>query len=302
MTPLPSTVERRRCALHSLHGLAVGDGLGERFFWPEWDGGIKAVAGTLPPPQWWWTDDTNMALSIVDVLGEHGCVDHDALAADFLARWDRARGYGPGTERYLAALADGAAWREAATSLFDGQGSAGNGAAMRVAPLGAWFAGDPKVAAREARASAEVSHAHPDAIEGAAAVAVAASLAASSVVSPDRAGFLRAVAEHLRPGPVADGVRAAASFRGRPAGAAKLLGNGSRSRATDTVPFAIWCAAGHLDDYEAALWATVRGWGDVDTTCAIAGGIVAARVGVEGIPAEWRARAERLPAGFEIDA
>ncbi len=34
---------------------------------------------------------------------------------------------------------------------------------------------------------------------------------------------------------------------------------------------------------------------DVDTTCAIVGGIVAARVGMAGIPAAWRAASEALP-------
>ncbi len=58
----------------------------------------------------------------------------------------------------------------------------------------------------------------------------------------------------------------------------------------------MWCAARHLDDYEGALWATASAGGDVDTTCAIVGGIVAARVGTEGIPVTWRDHAETLPA------
>jgi hypothetical protein len=32
----------------------------------------------------------------------------------------------------------------------------------------------------------------------------------------------------------------------------------------DTVPFALWSAACHLNDYEEALWATVSGLGDRD--------------------------------------
>ena len=39
--------------------------------------------------------------------------------------------------------------------------------------------------------------------------------------------------------------------------------------------------------------------GDRDTTCAIVGGIVACRVGIEGIPASMRAAREPLPPGFE---
>jgi ADP-ribosylglycohydrolase len=60
------------------------------------------------------------------------------------------------------------------------------------------------------------------------------------------------------------------------------------------VPFSLWCASRHLDRYEEALWATVSGLGDRDTTCAIVGGIVALRVGAEGLPRDWLARREPL--------
>jgi ADP-ribosylglycohydrolase len=36
--------------------------------------------------------------------------------------------------------------------------------------------------------------------------------------------------------------------------------------------------------------------GDIDTTCAIVGGIVVGAVGLAGIPADWRASREPLPA------
>ncbi len=61
------------------------------------------------------------------------------------------------------------------------------------------------------------------------------------------------------------------------------------------MPFALWCAAHHLDDYESALWATVSGLGDRDTTCAIVGGIVVSFVGAEGISELWLDRREALP-------
>jgi ADP-ribosylglycohydrolase len=63
------------------------------------------------------------------------------------------------------------------------------------------------------------------------------------------------------------------------------------------VPYAVWCAARHLDDLVETLWATASAGGDVDTTCAIAGGIVAARTGLAGVPVAWLEAVERLPAG-----
>lgn len=96
---------------------------------------------------------------------------------------------------------------------------------------------------------------------------------------------------------VGAGLRVAAGLPARTSvrRAASLLGSGWRISAPDTVPFALWCAAGHLDDLPEALWQTVRGWGDRDTTCAIAGGVVAARTGTGGVPADWLAAREALP-------
>jgi ADP-ribosylglycohydrolase len=45
---------------------------------------------------------------------------------------------------------------------------------------------------------------------------------------------------------------------------------------------------GHLDDLHEGLWFTVAGRGDIDTTCAIAGGVIAARTGVAALPPQFR--------------
>jgi ADP-ribosylglycohydrolase len=77
--------------------------------------------------------------------------------------------------------------------------------------------------------------------------------------------------------------------------AVSALGNGVGLSAQDTVPFALWCAARHLNDYEAALWLAVSGLGDRDTICAIVGGIVALYTGQQGIPTKWLQVRESLP-------
>lgn len=69
--------------------------------------------------------------------------------------------------------------------------------------------------------------------------------------------------------------------------AVNILGNGSHVSSQDTVPFCLWCSARHIDNYEEALWNTVSGLGDRDTTCAIVGGIVSLSAGSQGIPDEW---------------
>lgn len=227
-------------------------------------------------------------------------MNRDALAARFAARyrWDPCRGYGGTAHEILSAIGAGTPWAHAAKEKFGGHGSMGNGGAMRSAPVGAWFAGDLDRVVEEARASAEPTHAHPEGQAGAIAVALAAAFATESrgAAPPEASAFLRSVAERTPPGPTRDGILAAADlpFAAGPEEAARVLGNGSRVIACDTVPFALWCAAHRLDDYVAALWTTVAGLGDRDTTCAIVGGIVALAVGEGGIPDHFRAAREPL--------
>lgn len=279
-------------ALRSLDGLSVGDAFGELFFFISPD---RATLADLPAGPWRWTDDTHMALSIVEVLKKYGRVNQDALASAFADRYldEPHRGYGGGARRLLARIATGADWRKAAPALFDG-GSCGNGAAMRVAPLGAFFADDPERAAAEARLSAVVTHAHPEGQAGAMAVAVAAALAAGPAWPTGR-DFIEAVTGFVPEGETRDGLLMAMEIPpGALSQAVRILGAGNRVTAQDTVPFCVWVAAHHLESYEDALWMTAKGHGDCDTTCAIVGGIVS--MSAPEIPVELLRRREPLPA------
>ncbi|MCO6004101.1 ADP-ribosylglycohydrolase family protein [Actinoallomurus purpureus] len=285
------TVTAPRRALASLTGLSVGDAFGDQFF-PLAGRGLDPWTAT-PPGPWAWSDDTEMACSVVATLIRHGRVDQDALAASFAARMDVGRRYGAGTLELLEKVRDGVPWRTASVEGFGGNGSYGNGAAMRAAPLGAFFAGDLRRAAGEAAASAEVTHAHPEGVAGAVAVAVAAAHVATPA-EPQRPDLFDAALDHLAPGHVRRGVEAARELGGVTVEqAAARLGNGSRITAPDTVPFTLWLAARYLDDYETAVRACAVAGGDIDTTAAIVGGIVEARAG--GAPDLWRRRREPLP-------
>ena len=237
-----------------------------------------------------------MACSVYLTLAVHHTIDQDALATSFARRHDFDRGYGPATGRLLRLVRNGADWRALAAALFDGNGSWGNGAAMRVAPLGAFFADDPAEAARQAALSATVTHTHPEAVAGAIAVAVAAAHAASGPLPPGP--FIDRILEHVPPGKVHDGIREARRMLTvtDPETAAYFLGNGRTVAAHDTVPFTIWAAARHRTSYEQAIWATAAAGGDVDTTCAIVGGITAAGLTPSQLPDAWRRATEPLPA------
>ncbi len=288
-------------ALLSLEGLSIGDALGERFFFRGTRAPGMIARRELPPRRWDYTDDTRMALSIVAILYEHGEINQDALALHFARLYieEPRRGYGAAMHHLLPDLHFGADWREAAPALFGGKGSFGNGAAMRIAPLGAYFADDLERVVAEAERSAVVTHAHPEAAAGAVAVAVAAAQAARSrdAAAPDWRSFIDSVLPLVPQSEVRDGIQRARDLPDD-AGvdeAVARLGNGSGVSAQDTVPFVLWCAARHLRDFEGAVWTTISGLGDIDTNAAMVGGIVAPAVGLEHIPPDWRDAREPLP-------
>ncbi|HEY1859700.1 MAG TPA: ADP-ribosylglycohydrolase family protein [Gemmataceae bacterium] len=284
----------------ALDGLSVGDAFGECFFHPARV--ITLVGGTreVPAAPWRYTDDTEMALAIAEVLDAHAGIHQDELARVFARRFrsNPNRGYGATAFEILGAIGRGENWHKASREAFGGEGSMGNGGAMRVAPVGAYFADDFSAAVDHARASAAVTHGHADGQAGAIAVAVAAAWAWQNHANPQRnpQALFETVLEHMPEGGTRRVlVHAATVPFGIPAPqAAAVLGSGQKVVSWDTVPFALWCAARHLDDYAEAMWATVSGLGDRDTTCAIAGGIVALSAGHAGIPTEWLAAREAL--------
>jgi ADP-ribosylglycohydrolase len=313
-TQAAEALARARC---SLEGLSTADAFGQQFFedWPllqRWkekqqleldphgpDVPIERLIATrqLPPAPWRWTDDTLMALSIFRVLARHGAIAQGELAQSFSEHFDAARDYGAAMHSLLPRLAS-EPWREAAPRLFEGQGSFGNGAAMRVAPVGAYFADDLEAVVENARRSAEVTHSHEEGIAGAIAVAVAAAQAwrlGQSAKLVECEEFLDLVLPHIPPGEVRRRTAVARDMVDEPVqDVADFLGSGFEVSAQDTVPFCLWCAGQHLDHWEETLWLTVAGLGDRDTTCAIVGGIITMYGGTQSIPPTWLQAREPL--------
>ncbi|MFI6054196.1 ADP-ribosylglycohydrolase family protein [Streptomyces violascens] len=281
-------------ALGSLRGLSVGDALGSQFFVPANLPRLKRRE--LPEGSWQWTDDTEMACSVLAVLASHDRIDQDALAQSFAHHHDFDRGYGPAVNRMLRLVREGGDWRELASALFKGQGSWGNGSAMRIAPLGAWYADDPEQATHQAEISSYTTHQHREAVVGAMAVAAAAALVAAPAGPPGPGELLDSVIALVPRSAVGAGLRRARDMLDYDDAAtvAAVLGSGRRTSAHDTVPFALWSAARGLGDYASAFWTTARVGGDVDTTCAIVGGVVAAAP-AGAPPAEWLEHTEQLP-------
>jgi ADP-ribosyl-[dinitrogen reductase] hydrolase len=171
--------------------------------------------------------------------------------------------------------------------------SAGNGPAMRVALLGVCHGNDSPRMRALVRAATRITHTDPKAEHGAVAVALAAHFAASGRdVTPQEyvrqlrellgedAGELLALVDAAARS--VDQRESAADYAARNACAAGVSGY-----MLHTIPAVLHVWLAHQDDYKGGVTTMVRLGGDSDTTAAIVGAIIGARVGKDGIPAEW---------------
>jgi len=298
--------QRLQRALLSLDGLSVGDAFGQSFFFVTPATADQRLEGRfIPPPPWFFTDDSVMAMAITKCLQEHHGIESEWLAAEFAKEYAREpdRGYGGTARGILQAIGEGVAWKDAAGRVFDGEGSCGNGGAMRAAPVGAYFSDDLQLVISHARDSARVTHAHEDGQTGAIAVALAAAWMLTQRKASDLRGheMIRFVLAHLPQTETYWRLKKALTLPLELSlkTAALILGNGSQVVSSDTVPFCLWCTCRHQNDYSEALWSAVSVYGDMDTNCAIVGSLVALSVGHLGIPAEWLASREQLNLKFK---
>lgn len=301
-------------AMQSLTGLCTADAYGQLFFashnWvpQHFPGGMRqrpqyrpgeaeafVAAAHEPPGPWPWTDDSQMACGVLAELRRNGSIDPDALVRGWAQHFELPRDYGPGALDLLYGVRDGGDWRGLSSNSFDGAGSRGNGAAMRIAPLGAWFADNLGLAAEQSRIASETTHTHADGIAGGVAVALAAALAARHD-TPAASEFISTIMDQIPRGAVWEGLRKVRKMSSvMVTEVATSVGNGSRACAEDTVPLAIWVAANIGDDYPRAIRTVVAAGGDMDTNAAIVGGIIAAGEPNVAIPPTWLAAREALP-------
>jgi poly(ADP-ribose) glycohydrolase ARH3 len=275
-----------------LLGLATGDALGAPFegmpadhvFWvhgpiSEWlDAPDLDILRT--------TDDTQMALAVAEELIEHGVLDPGSLARRFADSYDPERGYGPGARRILEGVRAGGDWSQLAAEVFPG-GSFGNGAAMRVAPVGLMFAHDHERLIEQARLSAMPTHQHPLGVEGAQLLALAVALAAEGPPL-DRRHFLGVLDAHCTSEEFRWQIRAMRKLRrGHSIG---FLG--SSLPAHRSVGTAIACFLSSPDSYEGVILKAITLGDDTDTVAAMAGAISGAHLGVAAIPTRWIERLE----------
>ena len=171
--------------------------------------------------------------------------------------------------------------------------SAGNGPAMRAAVLGAAI-DDPATLRAFVLASTTITHTDPKAFYGAMAVAVAAREAKRGTTPDAYVDALRAALPEADALDMIDRIEGAviSAKAGEPAtDLTELLGcmNWVSGYVYHTVPVAVQAWLAHPADFAAAVQSAIACGGDTDTVAAIAGGIVGAGGGADGVPADWQA-------------
>ncbi len=173
--------------------------------------------------------------------------------------------------------------------------SAGNGPAMRIALLGAYFCEDQDAMERFVAASTKLTHTDPRALTGALAVARLAAWAVQhGPAEPPSAELVGELLAELAPadqewGGQVDSMQAAWG-RGDSvtAFASSLgLGGGVTGYVYHTVPVAVYAWLRHYGDFRATLEAALDCGGDTDTVGAIVGALAGGAVGASGIPEDW---------------
>lgn len=268
-------------------GTAVGDALGAPM-----EGRSRVPAEYLTslqtsPPNLSYTDDTAMTIAVARSLIECEGFDGAHMAATLADGYENEpwRGYGAGPPRVFANLARGVPWDEAAASLFGGEGSYGNGAAMRVAPVALHAYPSQHGAAQIAHRTALLTHTHREGIDGAVVQAVAttallghnspseiASVVMSHVKSSVFQSKLMFIDRHIGDRPLNE--------------LAEVLGTGIAAHTS--VPTALACFLAHAASFTDAIKAAISLGGDTDTIAAMTGALAGAHNGYSTIPETWR--------------
>jgi poly(ADP-ribose) glycohydrolase ARH3 len=229
-----------------------------------------------------------MLIGVAESLVARGALDLEHLAQTLLQNYEPARGYGRGMKRFFQALDRGDSLDEASQATWS-QGSFGNGAAVRVAPLACLLHRDLERLVREVAESARLTHRHPLAI--AATVAQATTIGhILRVEELDTEQLFRelktVVPDETREFvPRLERVEQLLKRGGTDLEAASVLGNGVSS--LESVPLSLFAFLRHSDDFGEAVLAAISLGGDTDSIGAMTGALAGAQHGIEHIPSEW---------------
>jgi poly(ADP-ribose) glycohydrolase ARH3 len=238
-----------------------------------------------------------MAMGLAESIVERGDIDPEYLGRTFSKNFEREpwRGYASGPPTIFSMVKQtGITYSEAAKRLFRGEGSLGNGAAMRVAPVGLYFHASPALYDRVCAAS-QITHAHPVGMDGAAVQAFAVAQAVK--LDPKEDFPVQQMTQHLIE------ISRTPEIKKKMALVQKLITQdvapsiaadriGRTVAVHESMPFAVYSFLRNVTSFEECLFCAILNGGDRDTLGAMAGAISGAYLGLEAIPESWRQKLE----------
>jgi ADP-ribosyl-[dinitrogen reductase] hydrolase len=251
---------------------ALGDAIGSRF-----EGGAPTSEFSIPA-ELRVTDDTQLTIATCEAIVSAGDVNPESIAQHFVSwfRAGRIRGIGMSTWSALSQLDAGGHWASVGAS---GEHSAGNGAAMRIAPLAFLLNPDEANDRRTIRDVCRITHRNDEAYVG--ALVIVRSIRHAVGGAPLNDAFLANLVERLPDSRVRDRLievrDSAISVRDY------AMRFGSSGYVVDSVPLAVLAAAQSADFLE-TIEQIVKCGGDTDTIASMYGQIYGAAFGSEGLP------------------
>ncbi len=276
-------------------GSALGDAIGERAL--EITDRDDLLEYVNSDHELCYTDDTVLSLATAELLVSQGAIDQQLLGDKFRKyhKEEPWRNYGVVTSAVFSIVENEAIdYTTAALRLCDGSGSFGNGAAMRVAPLGLFFHRSPSLY-EMAKNTAEITHAHPVGIDGAAvlakAIAMSLHLNSQRPFAPQVYGQrLVEFAETTRLKEKLQLVLTLLASHATMEEAAAQLG--TQSSVHESMAFALFCFLTHPHAFVECILCAVSHGGDRGTMGAMVGAMAGAYLGSEAIPPHWQRRLE----------
>ena len=267
----------------SILGGAIGDAFGGPYE------GRRGPLVLRESSNWSVSDDTQLTLATAEALIESSVVDPERIAASFVDWFRRGEvsGTGSSTLKALRDLAAGGHW---ALSGRKGEMAAGNGAAMRIAPVAFFVDPDTQDGRRLIRDVCRITHDSDEAYVGALAVVLAIQKVLSGRWTSE-SSLVRAVAEELPDVRVTERLFELAALDPQTPPLEVASTFGCSGYVVESVPLAIFSASRAATiGFEAVVREVIQAGGDTDTNASIAGQIAGAWLGAAAIPESLRGR------------
>ena len=245
-----------------------------------------------------YSDDSQLARELMQSYAAQKKFDPADYAERIKRIFSEKRivGFGYSTKEAAKRLAHGISWEESGAP----PPSAGNGSAMRVAPVGLFFYDNPQKLIQAAHDQGRITHKDPRCSAGAVAISGAVALVLQdNELHPDR--FVSTLAEWtaLFSQGFADGLQTLLHCLSMPPEKASLLiadtgmdadyiddeeWKGMSAYVVSSVLWSLYAFLRTPDDYWETICTAIAAGGDTDTTAAMAGAVSGAYLGIGEIP------------------